>query len=166
MTKIQPLPASDPSNAGLFAENNYKDVIDNLHTPFQKAFDTKLTSFDWLFQHPKYINALHKTMSALQGTEWTEGFTLLNSEAQKIPSTPPTPEEKPFLVDVGGSHGHQCIELAREYPNLLGRLIMQDLPMTVDKLTPRRRQSRSLRLLPKTAHQRFVPLPLISTPFT
>jgi demethylsterigmatocystin 6-O-methyltransferase len=119
-----------------FAENNYKDVIDNLHTPFQKAFDTKLTSFDWLFQHPKYIEALHKTMSALQGTEWTEGFTLLNSEAQKIPLTPPTPEEKPFLVDVGGSHGHQCIELARKYPNLLGRLIMQDLPMTVDKLAP------------------------------
>ncbi|KAJ5997257.1 hypothetical protein N7499_006437 [Penicillium canescens] len=119
-----------------FAENNYKDVTDNLHTPFQKAFDTKLTSFDWLFQHPKYIEALHKTMSALQGTEWTEGFTLLNTEAQKIPSTPPTPEEKPFLVDVGGSHGHQCIELARKYPNLLGRLIMQDLPMTVDKLAP------------------------------
>ncbi|OGE58287.1 hypothetical protein PENARI_c001G07209 [Penicillium arizonense] len=84
----------------------------------------------------KMLGVLPVKLASTRRTEWTEGFTLLNSEAQKIPSTPPTPEEKPFLVDVGGSHGHQCIELARKYPNLLGRLIMQDLPMTVDKLPP------------------------------
>ncbi|OQD81325.1 hypothetical protein PENANT_c028G09898 [Penicillium antarcticum] len=119
-----------------FAENNYKDVTDNRHTPFQKAFDTKLTTFEWLFQHPKYMEAMHKTMGALQGTEWTEGFTLLESEVQKVPLTPPSPKEKPFLVDIGGSHGHQCIELAKKYVHLRGRLVMQDLPVTVDNLAP------------------------------
>jgi demethylsterigmatocystin 6-O-methyltransferase len=119
-----------------FAENNYNDVTDNAHTPFQKAFDTKLTAFEWLFQHPKFMEAMHKTMSALQGTEWTEQFTLLDTEVNKVPETAPEPEEKPFLVDIGGSHGHQCIELVKKYPNLLGRLVMQDLPMTVESLAP------------------------------
>ncbi|KAJ5748752.1 uncharacterized protein N7511_010448 [Penicillium nucicola] len=128
-----PLSQATPT---FFAENNYKDVIDNRHTPLQKAFDTKLTSFEWFFQHPEYMEAMHKTMGALQGTEWTEGFTLLETEIQKVTVTPPTPKSHPFLVDIGGSHGHQCIELAKKYPSLLNHLVLQDLPVTVDKLAP------------------------------
>lgn len=75
-------------------------------------------------------------MTALQGSEWTEGFDLLHDEAQRISSSAPQPSEKPFLVDVGGGHGHQCIELGKKYPNLLGRLVLQDLPEAVGKLSP------------------------------
>jgi demethylsterigmatocystin 6-O-methyltransferase len=37
-------------------------------------------------------------------------------------------------VDVGGGHGHQCIQLGKKYPALSGRLVLQDLPAAVDKL--------------------------------
>lgn len=123
-----------------FAENNYQDVTDNTNTPFQKAHNTKLTSFEWLIQQPKQFEHLQKIMTALQGSEWTEGFKLLDDEARKVPSkvspTDPQPSEKPFFVDVGGGHGHQCIELGKKYPNLLGYLVLQDLPAAVQNLPP------------------------------
>lgn len=119
-----------------FAENNYQDITSTTHTPFQKAFNTKLTSFEWLVQNPKQFGYLQKVMTAMEGLEWTEGFNLIDTEAHKIPSSPPQPTEKPFFVDVGGGHGHQCVQLGKKYPNLLGRLVLQDLPEAVDKLSP------------------------------
>lgn len=123
-----------------FAENNYQDVTVNTDTPFQKAHNTKLSSFEWLVQQPEHFGNLQKIMTALQGSEWTEGFNLFDDEARKVPykvsSTTPQPSEKPFFVDVGGGHGHQCIELGKKYPNLLGYLVLQDLPEAVKNLAP------------------------------
>ncbi|KAK2767830.1 hypothetical protein FQN54_003991 [Arachnomyces sp. PD_36] len=116
------------------AENKYQDITSNTNTPFHKAFNTELTIFGWLLEHPKHFESMQKVMATLEGLEWTEGFTLLDNEAQKIPSSPPQPTEKPFFVDVGGGHGHQCVQLGKKYPNLLGRLVLQDLPEAVDKL--------------------------------
>ncbi|KAJ5885429.1 Winged helix-turn-helix transcription repressor DNA-binding [Penicillium taxi] len=119
-----------------FAENSYQDVTVNTNTPFQKAHNTKLTSFEWLKQHPDHFIRLQAVMTAMKGSEWTDGFSLIHDEAQKAPSAAPQPLEKPFFVDVGGGHGHQCIELGKRYPNLLGRLVLQDLPEVVDSLAP------------------------------
>ncbi|OQE46328.1 hypothetical protein PENCOP_c001G00779 [Penicillium coprophilum] len=120
-----------------FAENKYEDVMLNTNTPFQKAHNTKLTSFEWLVQQPKHFENLQKIMTALQGSEWTEGLEVFDNEARRFPlkalSAAP---EKPFLVDVGGGHGHQCIELGKKYPNLLGHLVFQDLPEAVENLAP------------------------------
>jgi demethylsterigmatocystin 6-O-methyltransferase len=118
-----------------FAENKYQDITSNTSTPFQKAHNTKLSCFEWMLQHPQHFESLQKIMTALGGSEWTQDFTLFESEAQKIQSTV-QPSEKPFLVDVGGGHGHQCIRLGEKYPNLLGRLVVQDLPEAVKKLAP------------------------------
>lgn len=117
-----------------FAENNYQDITSNTNTPFQKAFKTELRCFDWLVQHPKHFGSLQKLMSALEGAEWTVGFELLATEANKVPLTPPQASEKAFFVDVGGGHGHQCVQLGTIYPNLLGRLFLQDLPQAIDQL--------------------------------
>lgn len=119
-----------------FAENKYQDVTSNTNTPFQKAHNTNLPSFEWLVQHPKHFENLQKVMTALKGSEWTQEFSLFNDEAQKISPTAPQLSEKPFFVDVGGGYGHQCIQLGKQYPNLLGRLVLQDLPEAVEKLAP------------------------------
>lgn len=119
-----------------FAENNYQDVTNNTNTPFQKAHNTNLTLFEWIVQRPKQFDALQKVMTAMQGTEWTKGFDLIDTEARKLSTHPPQLSENAFFVDVGGGHGHQCIELGKKYPNLLGRLVLQDLPEALEKLAP------------------------------
>lgn len=117
-------------------ETNYQDITNIKHTPFNKAFKTDLSCFDWLSQHPEHYIPFQKMMTSLEGSEWTEGFELLDSEAKQIISTPIKPSEKVFFVDVGGGHGHQSVLLGQKYPNLLGRLVLQDLPSVVGDLSP------------------------------
>ena len=47
--------------------------------------------------------------------------------AEQIPDTTPGVDEIPFFVDVGGGYGHQSDLLAKRYPNLLHRIVLQDL---------------------------------------
>ena len=37
-----------------------------------------------------------------------------------------------FLVDVGGNNGHDLQQLKEKYPNLPGRLILQDTPEVIN----------------------------------
>lgn len=117
-----------------FKENGYQDIDSITNTPFQKAHNTTLPPFDWYVQNPEHFETLQKIMTSIEGVEWTVGFEHFDSEAIKVPSTPPQPSEKPFLVDVGGGHGHQCIQLSKKYPAVSGRLVLQDLPAAIDKL--------------------------------
>lgn len=39
--------------------------------------------------------------------------------------------EEPLFVDVGGGLGHQCIALRQRFPQLSGKVILQDIPQTL-----------------------------------
>lgn len=127
-------PASQAFPA-FFAENNYDDITDNKNTPFQKAFQTYLTCFEWLSKHPKLFGSLQQVMTGLQSTDWLSDFDLFHQEADRIAQSP-VHHGEPFFIDVGGGHGHQCIQLREKYPHLRGRLVLQDLPEAVDHLPP------------------------------
>jgi len=79
---------------------------------------------------------MQKVMTALQSSDWISGFDTLDNEAHAFPSCQPQPSERPFFVDVGGGHGHQCVQLIQKYPNLHGRITLQDLPQAVNNLPP------------------------------
>lgn len=40
-----------------------------------------------------------------------------------------------FLIDVGGSIGHDLEDLLRVHPDIPGRLVLQDLPMVLSNIT-------------------------------
>ncbi|OHW94104.1 catechol o-methyltransferase [Colletotrichum incanum] len=42
--------------------------------------------------------------------------------------------EAPFLVDIGGSIGHDIMEFHRIHPNTPGKLILQDLPVVIGQI--------------------------------
>ncbi|KOS41203.1 hypothetical protein ACN38_g7928 [Penicillium nordicum] len=42
--------------------------------------------------------------------------------------------DAPFLVDIGGNVGHDLKRFQSRYPNVSGKLILQDLPMTIDQI--------------------------------
>ena len=44
--------------------------------------------------------------------------------------------ETPLFVDVGGSIGHQCAALKKKFPNIPGRVILQDLPPVIAQAIP------------------------------
>ncbi|RDK37168.1 S-adenosyl-L-methionine-dependent methyltransferase [Aspergillus phoenicis ATCC 13157] len=121
---------------GFFADNNYADITDNKNTPFQKAFQTDVTCFEWLAKHPKLFDALQQVMTGLKSTDWFLNFDLFQQEAHRAASSQVHLGEDIFFVDVGGGHGHQCIQLIDKYPHLPGRLVLQDLPEAVNHLPP------------------------------
>lgn len=114
-------------------ETKYQDITNNKQTAFQKGLNTELTAFQWMAQHPKQFGALQVVMTALQSSDWMVGFDLLDKAARAFPADQP---EKVFLVDVGGGHGHQALQIQKRYPNLHGHLVLQDLPEAVGKLPP------------------------------
>ena len=44
--------------------------------------------------------------------------------------------ERPLFVDIGGSIGHSCAEFKAKYPNLPGRIVLEDLPFAVEHALP------------------------------
>lgn len=40
-----------------------------------------------------------------------------------------------MLVDVGGGYGHEIQEIRKRYPDLPGRMIVQDLSDTINQIT-------------------------------
>jgi hypothetical protein len=41
-----------------------------------------------------------------------------------------------IYVNIGGGIGHQCAQFKEKYPKLPGRVILQDLPHTIEKALP------------------------------
>ena len=50
----------------------------------------------------------------------------LNEEAEHWPA------EKPLFVDVGGGTGQQCVAMRERWPELKGKVVLQDLPSVVN----------------------------------
>ena len=68
-------------------------------------------------------------------SEWFEIFPISDAFTKSLDQDP----RAVLLVDVGGSHGHDLIQFKKRYPQLPGRLIVQDLPETLISLhTPSR----------------------------
>ncbi|KAL2865424.1 O-methyltransferase-domain-containing protein [Aspergillus lucknowensis] len=111
-------------------ETGYADITSNTKTPFQKAFNTDLACFAWLSRHPKLLEEAQQVMKAFQSGDWAVGFDLFEKEAIRAPKH----LERVFLVDVGGGHGHQCVEIRNKFPNLNGQLVLQDLPEVLNGL--------------------------------
>jgi demethylsterigmatocystin 6-O-methyltransferase len=116
-------------------EGAYQGFAVDGKTSFQKGHATELGAFQWLSQHPKNFGALQIVMTALQSADWLVGLDSLDRDARDVAvEEEASSSQKIFFVDVGGGHGHQCRQLLEKYPNLMGRLVLQDLPQAVDKL--------------------------------
>lgn len=113
---------------GFFERNGFKNPSDAYNGPFQFAMGTKLHYFDWLRSQPKLQKAFNIVMGISRlnrGEEWFESYPV--EERLLVESS-----LDPLLVDVGGGLGHDLVAFKRKYPNLPGRLIVQDLPIVID----------------------------------
>lgn len=95
------------------------------------AFDTvdKEPMFVTFGKDPNRARRMGKAMVSLTGGEGYEVSYLVNVEGggydfSEIDAVGGT------LVDVGGSHGFVCVDLAKKYKNM--KFVVQDLPKTVD----------------------------------
>jgi demethylsterigmatocystin 6-O-methyltransferase len=78
-------------------------------------------------------------MTALQSADWLSDLDVLDQAAAAAATTKVvqgSEKKRPFFVDVGGGHGHQCKQILEKYPHLHGSLVLQDLAQAIGKLPP------------------------------
>ncbi|RAO66543.1 uncharacterized protein BHQ10_002555 [Talaromyces amestolkiae] len=140
------------------ATTNYREITDNKHTPFQKAYNTNLHPFEWFAQNKKRFEHFHEGMAAMASAAWIDVVEVFQKAAEQIPHATPKADEVPFFVDVGGGYGHQSVLVGRLYPNLLHRIVFQDLPQTLDQVSV-------IEGIEAQAHDFFTPQPIKGAKF-
>jgi hypothetical protein len=82
--------------------------------------------FQWLSQRPKIQQAYNTTMRIARNQRGEEWFEYYPVEEKLL--LPENDESSILLVDVGGNVGYDLINFKKRYPDLRGRLIVEDTP--------------------------------------
>ncbi|GAQ39340.1 hypothetical protein AtubIFM55763_000145 [Aspergillus tubingensis] len=107
--------------------NNCGQIIqDNVKTPFQKALNTDVPAFIYMQQHPEALGYFVEHMMANRAgmPTFLDTYPVLEKATGLSP-------ERALFVDIGGGLGHQAVSFKQRYPQLEGRVIVQDLAQTL-----------------------------------
>jgi hypothetical protein len=111
----------------LQALETYPEAVELTQTGFNFAFNTveKEPMFVTFGKDPDRAKRMGRAMASMTGGEGyevrylTEGYDLSDIDSKEG-----------VFVDVGGSHGFVCVDLAKRYKKM--RFVVQDLPKTVE----------------------------------
>ena len=101
--------------------------------PFNLAYSTDLPVFEWRKHNPENAKAGQAFMAAQrmgQRSVWDGKVPMHDFEL----SNADLAAERPVFCDVGGGLGHQCLDLKKFNPQIVGRCITQDLPLVHDMI--------------------------------
>lgn len=107
-------------------DTGYKNPVDEKKTAFQVAHSTPLNSYAWFASHPDEL-AYFNTYMALRRKPQVTWL----SEYPVTEEVTDWPADKGLYINIGGSIGHQCAQFKEKYPDLKGRVVLQDLPHSV-----------------------------------
>ncbi|OJJ43620.1 hypothetical protein ASPZODRAFT_169288 [Penicilliopsis zonata CBS 506.65] len=113
-------------------KNGYRNPSDGHDTPFQLGFRTDQHFFEYLQANPVIAGQFSNHMSAYrQGRpSWMDiGFYPVK---ERLLGESKFGSDDILLVDVGGSLGHDLSEFRQKWPQVPGRLILQDLPAVTE----------------------------------
>jgi len=108
-------------------ENKYQDIVENTHTPLQKAWNTPFPAFIWVQTKPESFAHFNQYM-AVQRMGMPTWLDVYPYKAKAEDLSP----EQPLFVDLGGGIGHQSIALREQLPNVPNKIILQDIPQTLE----------------------------------
>ena len=109
-------------------ETGYRNPNDPIHTVFQTAWKTNLHQFAWFDNHPDQLKFFNDYMALRRGPDvsWLSVYPI----EEETKGWNPTGL---VYVNIGGGIGHQCADFKRHFPHVPGRVILQDLPHSIDK---------------------------------
>ena len=112
---------------------NFQNPENCSNGAFQRAFYTQLGIFQWLKERPERLKGFNNFMSAYRGGKplWFTFFPVQEELYQKLEKD----DNTILLVDVGGRIGHNLIAFRAAFPDIRGRLILQDLPQTIKEIS-------------------------------
>ncbi|CAL5871019.1 uncharacterized protein PFLUO_LOCUS5261 [Penicillium psychrofluorescens] len=107
--------------------HNYKNPQEYSKSPMQWAVGE--SQFEWLAKNKHHQTLFNSYMSSRREGKpvWFDVYPVERLLDGAISSCP----EAVFLVDIGGNQGHDLSKFHTRYPEVPGRLILQDLPKIV-----------------------------------
>ena len=135
------------------ARNGYKNPQDAADCPFQCAHDTTKVCFQYLAERPELQERFNSYMGGRRQGE-RSWFDPHYFPVEKKLQDAELEDGTPLLIDVGGGLGHDAEGFRKSYPNLPGRLIVQDLPGSIEQAAP---VGRGIEMM---SHDFFSPQPI------
>ena len=113
-------------------KTGYRCPKDSRSGPLQYAFDTDTPSFDLFASQSGVMENFNTFMTGVRGgrQSWVDWFPI---EKQLLDDAADD-EGAACMVDVGGGHGHNVIEVRDRFPSVPGRFIVQDLPSVIEEV--------------------------------
>lgn len=112
-------------------ERGYKPSPGEKDGLFQKTHNTTLNAFEYMYSQPRIGEAFSHHMSGYsQGrASWMDRdfYPVRERLVLGMDANP----DAAFLVDIGGSIGHDMAEFVSKFPDVPGRLVLQDLPEVI-----------------------------------
>ncbi|KAI1372862.1 putative sterigmatocystin 8-O-methyltransferase precursor [Hypoxylon crocopeplum] len=103
-------------------ETRWANPTNPSHCPWHVGHHTDMSPFPWLQSHPEHFGYFLPWMAAQR-----EGLPIfLDAMDFEQEFAQGTTESTPLFVDVGGAVGHQCVAFKHRFPNLPGRIILQE----------------------------------------
>ena len=120
-----------------FRERGFSSPTDPIDGPMQWTLNSKVPYFEYVQQDPKRLKAFNQLMTRWRGASkhWTEWYPVQS----EILDGASADSDDLILVDIGGARGHDLEAFLKRFPSTHGRLMLQDLPNTietVDHLAP------------------------------
>ncbi|KAL8675918.1 MAG: hypothetical protein Q9186_007506 [Xanthomendoza sp. 1 TL-2023] len=117
------------------AKTDYKNPTDPTDGPFQYGHGTKQSMYDYIGTFPGLSESFNNFMAGHRKghPNWMdEDFFPVQESLRGIERD----DQAPLLVDVGGGLGHDAMEFKSKHPDLPGRIIVQDVPDTIERVGP------------------------------
>jgi hypothetical protein len=137
-----------------FKLRGYECPTDVCDGPFQYAFNTDLTYFEFLHSDPQKVKTFNTFMTGNRSIRkhWTEWFPVRDIVFEGFSRN--KSENGVLLVDMGGGQGHDLERFAETFPEANGSLVLQDLPGTISTLKPLKGSITAM------SHDLFTPQPV------
>ncbi|KAF3763272.1 hypothetical protein M406DRAFT_48948 [Cryphonectria parasitica EP155] len=113
---------------GFLKKIGYKNPTDELHTVFQEAWNTDIHQFAWFVDHPQNLAYFNDFMAFRRQPELS--WLIVYPVKEHIQDCR---ADRALYVNIGGGIGHQCAQFKEKYPDVPGRVILQDLPHSIAK---------------------------------
>lgn len=112
------------------AKNKYQNPTDAMNAAFHGAHDSKDHFIQFLGTKPDFQRSFQTYISGFNEGRgsWTDFYPVEKELAAGAKEDP----NAIMFVDIGGGTGLEAITLKKNYPNLPGRCVNQDLPHVVE----------------------------------
>lgn len=109
----------------------YQNPENPVNGPFQFAYQTSVSVWDWLAMNPGPLDRFNTYMegSRANSPHWADYFPVQERLLNGVGI-----EGRPLLVDIGGGRGQDLLGFKSRFPRQSGRLILEELPSVIDDI--------------------------------